>query len=276
MAEIFLHQANEMEVLRLEEKINDLNSEIGHFKDIVLAKHRESLSWETKYKLIEETLLWRKDENAAQSEITTMRKEIHRMQIRYQQLRRVQEKLNQDLDHGVMHREHMFILDSTKKNIESQKKQVKQSSQTLRHRINDLRGKLKHQESQFEQTRQQIDASEKEIKEIEVDVRNLNKIGQEAMNDMERLKLDIENATFRKHINLEKIVRIQSRAKWYKHLSRFTVMDNLVRSETTINTLWNKQQDIKKKMMEILQMMKDECPDRSNDFNKLFYVLQQD
>lgn len=264
-----------MEVLQLEEIINEQHSEISHYKDLVLDKHRESLSWETKYKLIEETLLWRKDTNAAQSELNTMRKEIHRMEIRYQQLKRIQEKLNQDLEHGVMHREHMFILDSTKKNIESQKKHVKQSCQTVRHRINDLRGKLKHQQSQFELTHRQIEASQFEHKEIQTEVYHLQKDVDQAIKDIDRLTVDIENAIIQKHINLERIIRTQSRGKWYRRLSQFTTTDKLARSESTILAQHVKQQEIRKHLIEILQMIKDENPNRTKDFNKLLYVLEQ-
>lgn len=265
-----------MEVLQIEEAINELHDEIGHYKDLVLDKHRESLSWETKYKLIEETLLWRKDEYAAQSELDTMRKEIHRMQIRYHQLKRVQEKLTQDLERGVGHREHVFMADSNKKTIESQKKNVKQSSQTLRHRISDLRGKLKQQQSQFELTDRQIKASQDELKEIEEEVDCLFNNVEQAAKDSERLNVDIENAIFQKHMNLEKIIRVQSRAKWYRRLSLLTAMDKLTRTESTIDLLNSKQQDMKENLISILQNIIEDHPEHKKDFRKLLCLLQED
>jgi len=112
----------------LEETINDLQNEIELQKDFVIDNHRETLSWETKYKLLEETIEWSKLERSVNGEIGQMKTEIHRMTIRYAQLKRAQESLVLDLEHCVMHREQIFVNASVKEHLQGKLKKLKNAS----------------------------------------------------------------------------------------------------------------------------------------------------
>ncbi|KRK05112.1 uncharacterized protein Dyak_GE29129, isoform C [Drosophila yakuba] len=119
----------ELKILKLEGKIIELQNEIELYKDFVIDNHRETLSWETKYKMLEETIKWAKKERSVKGEIGLMKTEIHRMNIRYSQLKRAQESLVLDLEHCVMHREQIFVNASVKEHLQTKFKQIKNASQ---------------------------------------------------------------------------------------------------------------------------------------------------
>ncbi|KAL9925049.1 lethal (2) 41Ab [Glossina fuscipes fuscipes] len=268
-------KTNEMNVLNLEEEINELHKEIGRYKDIVLDKHRECLSWETKYKLIEETLRWRKDESALESELGTMRNEIHRMEIRYQQLKRTQEKLIIDLEHAVMHREQIFMVATIKTNIESQEHRLKQSNQSLEQKLIAMRRKLKQTRRDLKQLAEhQIIDAQHERQQIKDDIKRLHaEMEQEAAEDKKTLQ-EIEQSLLKKHQNLEIIVRKQSRAKAYRRLTSSSQTVKPPRSESSMQAQKEKQTEINENLVEIIQAFMAETPEKTSFFMKLLQILR--
>lgn len=130
----------EMSVLNLEQDLKDLGKEIEDCKQEVLEKHREALSWETKYKMSSEAKKFKEEEAAQNSEIGIMKAEIHRMQVRYAQLKRMQEKLVTDLENTVHHREHIYDTVNAREKVYGSKFK---SRSTMQHKINELKNKLK-------------------------------------------------------------------------------------------------------------------------------------
>uniref|UniRef100_A0A1B0FG75 Coiled-coil domain-containing protein 40 n=1 Tax=Glossina morsitans morsitans TaxID=37546 RepID=A0A1B0FG75_GLOMM len=268
-------KTNEMNVLNLEEEINELHKEIGRYKDIVLDKHRECLSWETKYKLIEETLRWRKDESTLESELGTMRNEIHRMEIRFQQLKRTQEKLIVDLEHAVMHREQIFMVATIKTNIESQEHRLKQSNQSLEQKVIAMRRKLKQTRRDLKQLAEhQIIDAQRERQQIKDDITRLHgEMEQEAAEDKKTLQ-EIEQSLLKKHQNLESIVRKQSRAKAYRRFTSSSQPLKPPRSASSMQAQKEKQTEINENLVEIIQAFMDETPEKTCFFTKLLQILR--
>uniref|UniRef100_A0A1A9V2A3 Coiled-coil domain-containing protein 40 n=1 Tax=Glossina austeni TaxID=7395 RepID=A0A1A9V2A3_GLOAU len=268
-------KTNEMNVLNVEEEINELHKEIGRYKDIVLDKHRECLSWETKYKLIEETLRWRKDESTLESELGTMRNEIHRMEIRHQQLKRTQEKLIVDLEHAVMHREQIFMVATMKTNIESQVHRLKQSNQSLEQKVISMRRKLKQTRRDLKHLAEhQIIDAQHERQQIKDDIKRLlGEMEQEAAEDKKTLE-EIEQSLLKKHQNLESIVRKQSRAKAYRRLAGSSQALKPPRSASSLQAQKEKQTEINENLVEIIQTFMDEAPEKTSLFTKLLQILR--
>lgn len=132
---------SEISALNLERNLNELEQTIAETKRTVLEKHHEALSWETKWKMAEEARKYRENEHSAASGIAAMRAEIHRMEVRYQQLKRAQEKLAQDLENCVAHRDHIF----DHANVSSKMPDSRARSRfTNLHRLNELKNKLRH------------------------------------------------------------------------------------------------------------------------------------
>ncbi|KRK05119.1 uncharacterized protein Dyak_GE11326 [Drosophila yakuba] len=241
----------ELKILKLEGKIIELQNEIEFYKDFVIDNHRETLSWETKYKMLEETIKWAKKERSVKGEIGLMKTEIHRMNIRYSQLKRAQESLVLDLEHCVMHREQIFVNASVKEHLQTKFKQRKNASQ-IQVRLDEVhnRTELISNEITFLSEKQLIDDVNKiermiyMLRRIQTD---LNDIIKEDANIQDR----IEEGVLAKHANLEQIIRKQMRAKAYKKLNSLKSQQVILRSELTVQQISQKQSELNYNLTEI-------------------------
>lgn len=132
---------NETEMIKLDKELNDRRKEVEEKKELVLDKHREALSWETKWKMVVETKKYRDDEHSSASEMASMKAEIHRMEVRYAQLKRAQDKLAQDLENCVAHRDHIF--DSAQIRSKMAAGKPTKSRSTDEHRICEMKSKIR-------------------------------------------------------------------------------------------------------------------------------------
>ncbi|XP_026838608.1 coiled-coil domain-containing protein 40 [Drosophila erecta] len=263
----------ELEILKLEGKIIELQNEIELYKDFVIDNHREALSWETKYKMLEETIKWTKVERSVKGEIGLMKTEIHRMNIRYSQLKRAQESLVLDLEHCVMHREQIFVNASVKEHLQAKFKQLKNASQ-IQVRLDEVhnRTKLISNEISFLSEKQLID----DINKIERMIYMLRRI-QTDLNDI--IKEDahiqdrIEDGILAKHANLEQIIRKQMRAKAYKRLNTLKSQQVILRSELTVQQLSQKQSELNYDLTEIAKALLLDYPNKKSFVFKVLHVL---
>ncbi|XP_034098549.1 coiled-coil domain-containing protein 40 [Drosophila nasuta] len=261
--------------LKLEKDINDLQNEIELNKDLVLDSHREALSWETKHKLIEETINWSKSESSLNGEIGAMKIEIHRMNIRHSQLKRAQEKLVQDLEHCVMHREQIFVNASVKEHIDAKKKRFKNSSQA-QVKLEEVRNKTKAilNEIAFLADNRIVDS----VSNIEKMIYILRKIQAdltEVTSKDTRIQAQIEDAILMKHANLEQIIRKQNRAKAFRKLSTSKGQLKIVRSESVIQQQLENQLEMNDTLMEIIQTLTNDYPEKKTFFSKIVHFLKE-
>ncbi|TMW42110.1 hypothetical protein DOY81_012809 [Sarcophaga bullata] len=100
-------------------------------------------------------------------------------------LKRTQEKLIGDLDHGVMHREQIFVSASIKQCVDLKPAHIKQYSNTVQYKINDLRNKLKHFQNDITLlSDQQIVEANREYLTVQDDIKSLrHEIAQEESQD---------------------------------------------------------------------------------------------
>lgn len=144
----------EMNVLGLEQELLDLGQEIEDFKDQVKDKHYQALSWETKFKMAMEARKMREEELAKSSEIGIMKSEIHRMECKYANLKKIQEKMVQALENSVYHRDHIY--DAA--NVREKKTGSKVKTQSnIKHKMNEMKNKLKIINSELIATQRQVE-----------------------------------------------------------------------------------------------------------------------
>lgn len=264
-----------MSTLKLEKDINELLNEIELSKDLVLDRHREALSWETKHKLIEETIDWTKTERSLNGEIGAMKIEIHRMTIRLNQLKRAQEKLVQDLEHCVMHREQIFVNASVKEHVDAKKKKYKNASQA-QIKLDEVRNKSKAIQNEI------IFLSEKRITDNINNIERMVYILRKNQNDLKEvsskdasIRAQIEDALLLKHFNLEQIIRKQNRAKAFRKLNQTKGQHKIVRSESSIEQQLQAQIEMNDTLMEIVQTLTNDYPEKKSFFSKLFNFLKE-
>lgn len=103
---VFLERLKEMEEesVRLESKIETLKTEKADILQEIVEAERQICLWERKIQLekeMQETI----DPSIGQAEVEQMKKEIHRMELRYSQLTKKQEVLIQEMERAVYKRE---------------------------------------------------------------------------------------------------------------------------------------------------------------------------
>lgn len=259
----------------MEKDINDLQNEIELHKDLVLDKHREALSWETKHKLIEETIDWSKTEKSLNGEIGAMKIEIHRMTIRYNQLKRAQEKLVQDLEHCVMHREQIFVSATIQEHVDAKKKKYKNANQS-QVKIEETRNKTKIIQNEI------VFLTEKRLPDMVLNIERMRYIIRRLQSDLQeveakdlKIRTQIDEAMLLKHNNLEQIIIKQNRGKAFRKLNETPGMTKKVRSETTLQQQFDNQIEINDCLMVVIQTLTNDYPDKKAFFTKIINFLKE-
>lgn len=261
-----------MSVLSLEQEIVDLTKEIEQHKEIVLEMHREALSWETKYKMAEEMNRIRSEEKANDGEIGSMRTEIHRMQVRYNQLRRAQEKLIQDLEHCVMHREQIFFQAMRRERTEAG---AARSHPNVQHKLNEIKNKIKQAQTEITKTEAKCANLTSEFAKASELLASLQgQIDNEKLQDT-LTQAEIEQGMLDKHQNLETIVRKQHRAKRYRAL---VGMKNFPKCRSDIITEMSstKQREINCNLTDVIHSLLNDFPDKKYYLMRILQTLKAD
>ncbi|XP_053697706.1 coiled-coil domain-containing protein 40 [Sabethes cyaneus] len=260
----------ELSVLNLEQDLIDLGKEIDDCKQEVLAKHREALSWETKYKMSAEAKKFKDEESAQNSEIGIMKAEIHRMQVRYGQLKRMQEKLVSDLENTVHHREHIFDTVNAREKVYGSKFKTKS---TMQHKINELKNKLKvvfGEISAAEKNLIEIDTAQKllqaeiENKKVQIDEEKIQTC---------LIKSEVEQASLLKQDNLDYIVRHQYRARRYRAFANAKQLPKF-RNEILIQADLQRQREINESIAGIVENLIIDFPGQKFNLTKILQTLK--
>lgn len=263
-------RAAEKDVLELDQTLHDLGQEIEAFKNLVKDKHYETLSWETKFKMAVEAKKMRDDELANSSEIGIMQSEIHRMDVKYAQLKKIQEKMAQALEHSVYHRDHIY--DAA--NVREKKTGTKVKTQSnVKHKLNEMQNKLKiintelaASQRQFKDYETRANAIKEEIASKEQDIQT------EKVQDC-LLQTEIEQSLLLKQQNLENIVKRQKRAKRYKLLQTCTYLPKM-KTETVMEAELQRQGEIHENLLGILESLQRDFPAHKFAIEKIFHTLK--
>lgn len=124
------------------------------------------------------------DPDIGQTEIVAMRKEIHRMKLRYDQLRKKQEELIKDMERSVFKRETIqlkYLPKVEKKNAEDRSSQGKLSRQ-----IANLKQTLKHTTENAMQMDTTMEQRKREVSNVQGDIETERDQNQQNQGEMRR------------------------------------------------------------------------------------------
>ena len=195
----------ENESIKLESHISTLKEEKADILAEIVEAERQILLWERKIQL-EREMQDALDPNIGQTEIVAMKKEIHRMELRYEQLRKKQEEMIKEMERAVFKRETIqlkYLPKVEKKNAQDKSSQGKLSrqianlKQTLRHTTENtmqLDTTIEQRLKELEQVNDEIEQSRNDSAQYE----ELNQKGQVEMlaGRMERAKTLFETLKF--------------------------------------------------------------------------------
>lgn len=260
----------ETNVVEIEQNLIALGQEIEDLKDEVKEKHFEALSWETKFKMTVEAKKMRDEELANSSEIGIMKSEIHRMEMKYSQLKKIQERMVQALESSVYHRDHIYDSANTREKKTGTK--VKTQS-NIKHKLSEMQNKLKIINNELIATQRQVMEIQKREEELKTEISAKEQdIQTERMQDC-LLQTEIEQSFLLKHRNLETIVLSQKRAKSFKVLHTCTYLPKL-KSETSIDNEIERQEEIHDNIVGILEKLQKDFPSHKFQIEKIYQTLR--
>lgn len=263
-------KSSEKDVLVIDEDISSLERELETLKNSVVEKNREIFSWDEKYKTIVDVKRYQDAEASVEGEINCMKMEIHRMEIRYAQLKRAQERLMQDLDNSVIHREKIF----NQSLVRNKMPMVRNRRSNVEEKIADFKGKIRqiNQEAALvERSVQELNAKQLELEgELR---RKTYEIESEKQKD-EQIRLEIEEAQMLRHANLEAIVKCQRRAKRYKAI----LMNGFppkCRSEASIENRLERHSEIQEQLTSFMETLLNDFPEQKFAVGKILQTLKE-
>uniref|UniRef100_A0A182JI06 Uncharacterized protein n=1 Tax=Anopheles atroparvus TaxID=41427 RepID=A0A182JI06_ANOAO len=274
--EVAHHQATErlreaeMAVLNLEQELKELGKEIDDCKQEVLEKHREALSWETKCKMSAEAKKFRDEETTQNSEIGIMKAEIHRMQVRYGQLKRMQEKLVHDLENTVQHRENIFESVNAREKVFGGKFKTRS---TMQHKINELKNKLKVVFSEISQAEKSLIEIDTAQKLLQAEIENKKHQIEEEKLQTNLIRAETEQASLLKQENLDYIVRHQYRARRYRALANAQQLPKF-RNEILIQADLQRQREVNENIVAVVETLQQDFPVQKFHLNKILQSLK--
>lgn len=157
----------ENESIKLENNIQNLRDEKADILAEIVEAERQILLWERKIQLeneMQDTL----DPNIGQKEIIAMKKEIHRMELRYERARKTQEGLIKGMERAVFKRETIQMKYLPK--VEKKNAQDKTSMGKLSTQIKNLKQTLKHTTESSIQLDSTIEQKIKELEQVNEEI----------------------------------------------------------------------------------------------------------
>nr|XP_056704614.1 coiled-coil domain-containing protein 40 [Euleptes europaea] len=198
----------ERESIELQEKLDQLHEEKERLINSLVETECQMMQWEKKIQIAKE-MRAAVDSETGQGEIQAMKSEIHRMQVRYNQLKRQQERMMRDMEAAVARRETIMIRG------EDQNKMNKKvlTKGDFHYKKQELKKKIKETQKNAEECNSiitQLDSTQKNLSnailERQKQISSLN-----VEND--ELEMKIDQLQEKKLQNLSDIVANQGRVK---------------------------------------------------------------
>lgn len=219
----FVEKLKELEKdsVRLEVKIDKLKEEKADLLSEIVEAERQILLWERKIQL-EKEMQEALDPNIGQSELQQLKKELHRMELRLEELRKKQDQLIQEIERTIEKRESIQFKYTNKDKVEAsgsatlkKKSSVKQPQTTTQvsKQVNTLKTTL----NQTLQNAKQIEGNIKQLRaegeQINKQIESLNDRLSGGENRLFEMNFRLNEKKLTKLVNIYKISELQNRAR---------------------------------------------------------------
>ncbi|XP_059157116.1 coiled-coil domain-containing protein 40-like isoform X2 [Physella acuta] len=247
-------QTSELESIQLQAKLDDIKDEKERLLNSLVQAERQIMLWEKKTQLARETRA-AVDSEVGQGEMKAMRSEIHRMQVRFGQLMKQQEKMIQDMEKSVSRRDTIVTQGDA---LSKQKKKVVTKGNFERQMM-EMKKKIK-------QTIQEANDCDNEIKELrdhqllisqQLEEKQVN--CQQLQSASDTLDGDVERTMEIKHRNMNELLARQQKMKYYQQVKdgKYTMM---CRSSSALELEARKQEERIQALSAIVDKLNSEFP----------------
>merc|ERR1719239_749976 len=211
----------EMESIQLQNKLDGIKDEKEKLLNSLVEAERQIMLWEKKTQLARETRA-AVDSEVGQGEMRAMKSEIHRMQVRYSQLMKQQEKMIQDMEKAVSRRDTIL----TRGDAQSKMKKKTLTKGTFERQMGELRKKIKTTiqdanscDTEIQDLRSHQQALSQQLEEKQINCQQLQSTS-------DTLDGDVDRTAEVKQKNLTDLLSRQQKMKYYQQVKdgKYTMM----------------------------------------------------
>merc|ERR1719238_1886989 len=183
----------EAQCLGMEAQGGQVKEEKAAMTQDIIEAERQVLLWERKISL-EKEMQEALDPNVGQSEASAMQKEIHRMELRLDQLKRRQESMIMEMERAIHKRDAIAL------KFEPKAKKNKQatSQANLKRQIQSLKNNLRLCTQANSDTEQKISMAEAELEQLTKTIESSNEECTQLEREMDALRSEVQVATAEK------------------------------------------------------------------------------
>mmetsp|Transcript_3849 Transcript_3849/g.4213 ORF Transcript_3849/g.4213 Transcript_3849/m.4213 type:complete len:890 (+) Transcript_3849:56-2725(+) len=216
----FIQRLKEMEgdSVNLESQIEAIKEEKANILTEIVEQERQILLWERKFQL-EKEMQEALDPDIGQTEMKAMKKEIHRMELRYEQLRKKQEELIKEIERAIAKRETIQLKYLPKTQQRTGKGKGGSSQSQVSRQVSTLKTTLKHTTQNANQIDVALQQRQDEVEKIGREIQNAEEAFDALQQDIQQEQIRLTVSKLQKHQNLFKILTMQSCAKSYSELA---------------------------------------------------------
>ncbi|KYO37331.1 coiled-coil domain-containing protein 40 [Alligator mississippiensis] len=261
-------KAAEKESIEMQEKLDRLSEEKERLLNSLVEAEHQIMLWEKKIQLAKE-MRATVDSETGQGEIRAMRAEIHRMQVRYSQLTKQQEKMIRDMEAAVSRRETITTQGEGQSKVD--KKQITKSD--FHYKKQELRRKI----SETQKSAQDCNKTILELENTQASLSTALLERQQQVSSLQAesnaLDADIEQLQDKKRWNLSEIVGYQTRQKHLQAAKEGKYI-SLCRSEHALQSEQRKQQSRLHSISIIVHQIQQEYPQCQRALRRVSQALE--
>ncbi|CAL1527056.1 unnamed protein product [Lymnaea stagnalis] len=260
-------QGAELESIQFQARLDGIKDEKERLLNSLVEAERQIMLWEKKTQLARETRA-AVDSEIGQGEMRAMRSEIHRMQVRYSQLMKQQEKMIQDMEKAVSRRDTIL----TRGDAQSKMKKKVVTKGIFERQMGEIRKKIK-------QTIQEANACDGEIQELrdhqqvmseQLEQKQIN--CQQLQGASDSLDGDIDRTMEIKQRNLTELLARQQKMKYYQQVKEGKYI-MMCRTPSSLELESRKQEDRVQALSAIVDRLNSEFPFAQPSLRKVYVAL---
>jgi len=255
----------ELESVGMEGTAARIRAEKDEVLNQIVEAEKEILLWEKKIQLAKETQEALNPEYG-QPEIQGMKKEIHRMKLRLQQLQRQQEKMIQEMELAIAKRE-TIQLNSLHLITGKAKDPEKATQMGIRKAAAGLKQQLEGQLKESRQVEIEIAKQEEQSQILLDELHRQQDIYTKAEDARNTLRTALDDAFFVKQMNLENILVAQKKSKMFEDAAANKLRVNV--DQDKLSAELAKQEGVATKVRTGLQRLMEDNPKYQHWFKRL-------
>jgi chromosome segregation ATPase len=207
----------ESRCLDMERQVEHLKDDKGAMNQDILESERQVLLWERKITL-EKEMQQALDPNVGQSDSAAMKKEIHRMELRLDQLKRRQEQMIVEMERAIHKRDAIAL----KLEPKAKKSKSAASAANMKRQLQSLRNNLRLCTQANSDAEQKIAERQRDLSELQQTIEQATQEYSGLERASEDIRSEVQVSTVAKQHNLASILRLQRSAKRFDELATGT------------------------------------------------------